>query len=139
MSEPEKVILRTLYEKGDVSNITLFSENIIAQSAKSLQHKGLIRAVVNYDKLIAIDIEPKGTAYIELYPSMEDPLDIEIDKLRKENLLLQNNELEYKANLESVFVIYQLSKSVAFAFRINPRSSYIFCNFSFTADFGRYL
>jgi hypothetical protein len=96
LTEPEKTVLRELCNGNDVRKIDGLTSEVLGQAAKLLKEKEFVRAVVNYGKLLDIAIEPKGKAYLELYPNLDNPVYVDIEQLQKDYLQLRNDELRYK-------------------------------------------
>lgn len=94
-----KKLLRALYNNEDWEELPGITQAQLVGAAKQLTDLELVKSVINYGELYAIDIEPLGIAYIEEYPDLDDPVSVDIEKLTKQNLTLQNDALEYQAKI----------------------------------------
>ena len=115
MNDDEKLVLRYLYENRqvDIATFDKLSKSRINTATKKLEAMGFIFA--HYEEggnVVAARIVDAGIAYIEINPALEDPLSFEIERLTKENLMLQNNELEHKAKVRKLEDVIRLRKFV---------------------------
>lgn len=118
LDNDEKSVLRFLYENpsGDIEKFNALPPYRVSAASKSLKVKGLINAHFEEGgKAVAAIITDTGRSYMDLNPNLEDPVNVEIEKLQKENLILQNNDLKYKATIrqqERVIRFWQVSNAV---------------------------
>lgn len=104
LNEDEKRLLNylNLNSEKDVRHFTELSKDRLEAAAEGLQEKGLIAAFFTdneglYDALL----KEKGKAYLACNPRLDNPISYDIEQLQKENLKLQNNELEYQKNIRA--------------------------------------
>lgn len=102
LSSDEKEVLRFLYDNryGDIEKFNGLSKIRVNTAVISLRAKKLISAHCDNDNNVAsARIDSLGITYIDKNPNLEDPISADIESLTKQNLILQNNELEYQIKI----------------------------------------
>jgi hypothetical protein len=100
LSADEKSVLRFLYENriGDIEVFLDLPPERRSVATRSLKSKGFV--IAHFEEggnVVAARITDAGVAYVDMNPRLDDPIQVEIEKLQKENLILQNKALEYEA------------------------------------------
>lgn len=115
LSNTSKKLLKALYNDEDWGNIPDATDAQIVGAAQQLKELGFVRCVINYGEILCIEIKTTGRAYVEEYPELGDPANVEIEELTKQNLILQNNELEHKIKIrqqEGIIRLWQVVSAV---------------------------
>lgn len=117
LTDDEKAALRLLYENAyDINNFSNFPQHRVSAALESLHNNMLIDArLAENGSIIYAKINSSGKSYVDSNPNLNDPASVEIEKLQKENLILQNNDLEYRATIrqqERVIRFWQVSNAV---------------------------
>lgn len=111
LSKNERVVLFYVSKNNSTEGLKELTELEISSAIKKLKTHGLILA--HFDgagNVACARITNDGQSYIDYNPSLENPISVDIEKFTRQNLILQNNELEYKKKIrtqESIIRIWQ--------------------------------
>lgn len=64
-----------LLQQGDKENNLALGEVDRYMAIRSLQRKGLVEAVIDYDTIADIRLSYEGKAYMAKYPTLRNPID----------------------------------------------------------------
>ena len=74
LSKDEKTVLRLIHH-GEQDNTLAISGADRYLAVRSLQRKGLVEAVIDYDTIADIRLSYEGKAYMAKYPTLRNPID----------------------------------------------------------------
>lgn len=74
LTKEEKAVLLHVKQSGEKQPKGL-SPAVFHYSLSSLQEKGLVKFIANYEEILAADITIKGAAYLEQNPKLSNPID----------------------------------------------------------------
>ncbi len=108
-SDVERKIFFAISKNIDLEKVEGVSIHSKIAALKYLTKKELIKSQINYDKILAVEITSFGIAYLEEYPTLENPPD--------ENMLkeLQISKLKYEERIrkqESVIRTWKLITAI---------------------------
>ena len=116
LNADEKAVLRFLYDNpdGDIETFSELSAPRRSAASKSLRAKDLILAQIESGgNVVAAKITNTGMAYVDMNPDLNDPLSLQIERLQKENLILQNSGMEYKVKIRKQEDVIRLWKLIS--------------------------